>query len=163
MHARRRNFMILVIFFGLLSGTGLGTEHDTILESGKYGRVNFPTAVHLGQRLLPAGSYEFHCFHKGHYHLMAVYRASSDPAARPADLGKPLATAYCRMEALPEPARRTSVVTTKNASGNVVVDEIRIQGETVRHVFGEPVQMDPEKMQSTLDLLEFWMFRGGRP
>ena len=163
MHAKRRNFMILIIYVGLLSGAGLATEHDTKLAPGKYGRVRFPTAVQLGQRLLPAGLYEFHCFHKGQYHLMAVYRASSDPGARTAALGKPFATAYCQMEALTEPVRRTSVVTTNDASGNVVLDEIRIQGEPGRHIFREPVQLDPGKMQSTLDLLQFLILRGGHP
>lgn len=162
MLARRHNFMRLIVFAALLSGAGPAAGRSTELGPGYYGRVSFSTPVQIGQRVLSAGSYEFHCIHKGKYHLMAVYRAPLNPARRTVALRRPMATDYCRMESLPERVRLTSAVTANKGSGNAVLDEIRIEGEQTRHIFHESVQFDPAKVQSTFDLLRLLVLTGGR-
>ena len=162
----RRDIVALIVLILLLAGSGLAAEGSPNLSPGKYGRVSFSTPVQFGQRVLPAGSYEFHCVHKGQYHLMAVYQDHPGPARKVVASGKPMATDYCRMETLPEKTQLTSAIRTNKGSGGIVLVEIRIQGEQIRHIFTEPLplkwQIDPVQIKSTLDLLRLMMLTGGR-
>lgn len=135
----RRRLPVVIILVGLLSTVAFASGGASSLPPGKYGTVSFSTPVHFGQRLLPAGTFVFRCMHQGEWHLMTVYKvATSDWMA----LGRPVATDYCRMQDLPEKVKATVARTTEGPSGSVAIKEIRIQGEEVRHIFGEVLGFD---------------------
>ncbi len=143
MHTTRRDIAALVILITLLAmpSFAVDSSHDA-LPASRSGTLTFSKPVRFGQRLLAAGSYEFRCVHKGTYHLMTVHRIFADPSGRVISLGKPVATDYCRMEVLPEKVKASSAHMTKDAAGNDVLEEVRIKGEQIRHIFNEPFQLD---------------------
>lgn len=138
MFTTRRDVIAIVILITLLGIFSLTVSaKGQTLPPSKPGAVSFSSPVRFGQRLLPPGSYQFHCVHKGVYHLMAVHRVFSDASGRVVTLGKPVATDYCRMAAEQKTVRVSSVSTAKDAAGIDVIREIQIQGEQVQHIFGE--------------------------
>jgi hypothetical protein len=145
MHTTRRDIAELVILITLLAIPSLAgdSSHDA-LPASRSGTLTFSKPVRFGQRLLTAGSYKFRCVHKGTYHLMTVHRIFTGPSNRVIFVDKPVTTDYCRMEVLPEKVKASSARMTKDAAGNDVLEEVRIQGEQVRHIFNEPFQLDPD-------------------
>ncbi len=143
MHTTGRDIAALVILITLLAIPSLAgdSSHGT-LPASRPGTLTFSKPVRFGQRLLAAGSYEFRCVHRGTYHLMTVHRIFSDASGRVVALGKPVATDYCRMEVLPQKVKASSARMTKDAAGNGVLEEVRIKGEQIRHIFNEPFQLD---------------------
>jgi len=123
------------------------------LLASEPGMLTFSKPVRLGQRVLAAGSYEFRCVHEGSYHLMTVHRIFADASGRANSFGRPVATDYCRMEALPEKVQASSAHLTRDPAGNEVVEEVRIQGEQVRHIFGEVLGFDRAGVMPVLLLL----------
>jgi hypothetical protein len=112
------------------------------LLSSRPGTLTFSKPERFGQRLLAAGSYEFRCVHKGAHHLMMLHRILEDSSGRVISLGQPVATDYCRMEALPEPVKTSSARITQHVSGTAALEEVRIAGERVRHILGEVLGFD---------------------
>lgn len=167
MQVTRRVLVTVIVLAAWFAVPGhAATSKNYTLSPGKSGTISFSTPIQFGQQLLPAGDYEFRCIHKGNYHLMAAYRAPSNPSRSAVVSGKPVATNYCRMEALPEKSWLTSATTTNVGSGKAVLKEIRIQGEQVRHIFDEPLQLeplDPVKAKSAFELLKLLIATGGRP
>ncbi len=135
MHSMERNFKVAILLVPLLVGLGFAGGHAQVLPKSKNGIVVLSGPFRFGQRLLPAGIFEFHCIHKGRSHIMAVYRVTLSPPPK-GEAGKPVAVAYCRMEPLREKVKVTHVDTARDKAGNWVVNEIRIQDEQVRHIFG---------------------------
>ena len=73
---------------------------------------------------------------------MMVHRIFADSSGRIISLGQPVATDYCRMETLPETVKASSARTTRHVSGAETLEEVRIEGEQVRHIFGEVLGFD---------------------
>lgn len=143
MSTTRRDVTALVILNALLAIPASANDSDrSSLLAGTASTVTFPTSFRFAQRLLPAGAYRFQCDHHGKYHLMTAYRISADSSGRAVTLGQPVAEDFCRMEALPERVKFTFARTTKNAAGSVVLKEVQIQGDGIRHIFGEVLGFD---------------------
>lgn len=138
----RRHIQMPLIFFTLFAGVGFANQGKPQLPPSKNGIVIFSGPVEFGELPLPAGIYEFHCIHKGKYHLMAVYRVVFGPPPAKGAMQRPVAIDFCRMEPLREKVKVTSVVTTRDNSRSEAIKEIRIQGEQVRHIFGDALAGD---------------------
>jgi len=143
MRIKRRDPITVVIILVLLGLPAASRDMQQIsLSPSQPGTLTFDAAVRFGQRDLPAGTYEFRCVHRGSYHLMTLYRVTSDASGRVVALGQPVATDYCRMEALREKVKASSARIKKDASGERVIHELRLEGEQVRHIFGEVLGFD---------------------
>lgn len=144
MHKTRRFAVTLITLSALLGIPGFGKDPTPdALPPGKAATLSLTVPTWVGQRLLPAGSYQFRCVHKGGYHLMAIRQTHPAAPGGTETIGKQVATAYCRMEVLPNKVKMSSARTTKDASGGNVLDEVRIRGEFVRHIFGQVFLLEP--------------------
>ena len=139
----RRDITALVILITLFTIPSIAVDSSQdALPASTPGTLTFSEPVRFGQRLLAAGTYEFRCVHKGTHHLMMVHRIFADAPGRANSLGKRVATDYCRMETLPQAVKASSVRITRHASGTGALEEVRIEGEQVRHIFGEGLGFD---------------------
>jgi hypothetical protein len=143
MRIKKRNAVELIILIALLATPSLAASaEEKTLPSSQPGTLTFKGPVRFGQRDLPAGAYEFRCVHRGTSHLMTVYRVSSDTSGRVFALGQPVASDYCRMEDLAEKVKVSSAHTKNDVSGKSVIHELRLEGDQVRHIFGEVLGFD---------------------
>lgn len=152
MNRMRRDVLKLVVLITLLGIPSFGASSTSKeLPASKAATLTFTSPTRVGERVLPAGSYQFRCVHKGGYHLMAVRQIHRAGPRGTEAVGKQVATAYCRMETLPHKVTMTSAQTTKDAFGHSVLNEVRIRGEFVRHVFDQPLLLEPAvEVESTI-------------
>jgi hypothetical protein len=105
----------------------------------KTGMVRLSKSVWAGDVRLKSGMYHVKHVVDGSRHVM-VFK----PVALPAGYkefrmfeGKEVARLECRVELVTKRVRNTKVRLAKNAAGDLVIQEIQIAGEDVKHILSE--------------------------
>jgi len=104
---------------------------------GKKGEVHFNVPVKAGSTLLQPGMYQIQHAVEGQDHVItfkamtmpAGYRHTNTPVAK-----EPSARVVCRVETLDAKVTKTAITLRTNAAGEKEVAEVRVAGESFKHV-----------------------------
>ena len=104
---------------------------------GKKGEVHFNVPVKAGSTLLQPGMYQIQHAVEGQEHVItfkamtmpAGYRHSNTPVAK-----EPSARVVCRVETLDAKVTKTAITLRTNAAGEKEIAEVRVAGESFKHV-----------------------------
>ena len=104
---------------------------------GKKGEVHFNVPVKAGSTVLQPGMYQIQHAVEGEEHVItfkavtmpAGYRHSNTPVAK-----EPAARVVCRVETLDAKVRKTAITLRTNAAGEKEIAEVRVAGESFKHV-----------------------------
>jgi hypothetical protein len=115
--------------------TAQGATPDVTI--GKKGEIHFNVPVKAGSTLLQPGMYQLQHAVEGQDHVItfkavtmpAGYRHSNTPVAK-----EPSASVKCRVEALDTKVTKTSITLRTNAAGEKEVAEVRVAGESFKHL-----------------------------
>jgi hypothetical protein len=105
---------------------------------GKKGEVHFNIAVKAGATLLKPGMYQIQHVVDGQDHAIAFtpvtmpagYRHGGTHVAK-----EPAVRVTCRIEPLGQTVRKTTITLRTNAAGEKEIAEVRVAGESLKHVF----------------------------
>ncbi len=114
---------------GAAAGPEPARPYTERLRIGDDGAVTFPGPTAVGDWLLKPGSYRLEHAVEGGEHFIAFISSEALPA------GAPAVRVRCRLEALKKPAKKTEVYALVSGGGARRVDWIRVQGESVAHLF----------------------------
>lgn len=125
---------MLVSLFGVIALPLMAQKSD-LVRIGKQGSVSFDSDVRVGDTLLKKGEYIIQHQVEGADHVFVFKRAIRRYNYPEPEPGKEIARVKCKVEPLGEKSPHSGLRYGTNAAGEKTVEEIHIQGETVKHIF----------------------------
>lgn len=123
-----RTGLMVTLLVGAL-GLPLLAQHG---ETGKKAVIGLPSETLAGDLVLPSGTYQVQ-----HVvgHTIVFKKVIRDAYGRGQKVGKEVGRVPCDSDELGEKIERTETFLVTDQAGNTRLTEIRIKGETVRHLF----------------------------
>ena len=94
-----------------------------MMKVGKKGAMTITSPLRVGNNLLTPGKYVFQHRIVGEDHLLIFEKAGTE-----------IARVTCRLESLDKKAKDTSLYTHVGDTGEVILDAVAVEGESVKHV-----------------------------
>ena len=126
----------IVLAFSLsIFGSTLSAQQKSVLIADKGGKFHIGSSVLVGNSLLKAGMYKVQHVVEGTDHLLVfrVIRMNPYKGMGNEYLGEEVARVRCTTEPAGKKWKHTKLLLIRNASGQKVVEEIQISGESVVH------------------------------
>lgn len=128
---------LLIFLVGVFSLPATARQEE-MAHLGKKGEIRFDSSVWVGEVLLKPGDYQIQHRLEGQDHVIVFRKLLHPPGGLgrgPLEPGKEVARVKCRVEPLGEKAKHHGIRFGTNAAGEKTVEEVHIQGESVKHVF----------------------------
>ena len=122
---------MLILLLGIFSLAALA-QHKDMVSIGKKGVILFDAPVRVGDTLLKPGKYQIQHVMEGQDHVIVFTKMSHQSPSVPT---KEVTRVKCKVEPLGEKAKHSGLRFGTNTAGEKTVEEVHIQGESVKHVF----------------------------